>query len=151
MDEHDVEDSNENVRIEIRTDVEHEGEGTVYAVKTAQQGRRRVDFKIGHIDGTYAEGIEYYRDDEVFTSTGMYKISENAPSGRYNDDKFYELIEMDASVTDNTITESKEYDRQGVDTTEWAKERLEGDLTASEVLEDDWLNSAQDHFEDELE
>ncbi|WP_147587320.1 hypothetical protein [Halorubrum lipolyticum] len=151
MGEHDVEDSKEGVQTEIRTDVEYEGEGTVYAVKTAQQGKRRVDFKIGHIDGTYAEGLEYYYDGESFNSTGMYKVPENAPSGRYKDDKFYELIDGDISLTEDSIIESKEHDRQGVDTTEWAKERLEWKPTASEVLNDDWVNSAQDHFEDEFE
>lgn len=151
MGESDVEDNREDIQTEIRTDVEYEGEGTVYAVKTAQQGDRRVDFKIGHIDGTYAEGFEYYHDGNTFTSTGLYKVPENAPSGRYKNSKFYELIEMDVSFTDDTIIETKEYDREGVDTTEWAKERLDLDLTASEVLEDDWLNSAQNHLEDELE
>ncbi|MDV7351090.1 hypothetical protein R3751_15050 [Halorubrum distributum] len=81
----------------------------------------------------------------------MYKVPENAPSGRYKDDKFYELIDGDISLTEDTIIESKEHDRQGVDTTEWAKERLEWEPTASEVLNDDWVNSAQDHFEDEFE
>lgn len=139
------------IQTDIRTAVEYDGEGTVYAVKTAQQGRRRVDFKIGHIDGTYAEGFDYYLDDEIFYTSEMTKIPENGPSGRYKDDKFYELIDGDISMTDDTIIETTEHDRDGVDADEWAEEHLELDPTASEILEDDWPIRAQDLLEEDFD
>lgn len=139
------------VQTDIRTAVEHDGKGTVYAVKTAKQGRRRVDFKIGHIDGTYAQECEYYIDGEIFYTSEMTKVPQNAPSGRYKNDKFHELTDGDISMTEDTITETKEYDRDGIDTDEWAEERLEYDTTASEILEEDWPIRAQDHLEEDLE
>ncbi|MFY4815059.1 hypothetical protein ACOJIV_20540 [Haloarcula sp. AONF1] len=150
MGENSVEDNEGEIQTEIKTAVEYDGEGFVYAVKTAQQGQRRVDFKIGHIDGTYAEGYEYYYDGEVFYTSEMTKVPENAPSGRYKDTEFYELMDADASVTDDTITETKEYDKEGVDTDNWAEDRLEGSLTASELLEEDWPRAAQDILEEDI-
>jgi len=145
-----MDNDNEELRTEVKTDVEFDGEGTVYAVKTVQQGKRRVDSKMGHIDGTFSEGTDYYYDGELFYTTGFYKVPENAPSGRYKDDTFHELLDGDISFDDDRMIRTGEYDLEGVDTSEWAKERLEGATFPQELLHDTWLETAEEHLDREV-
>lgn len=134
-------DSNNNsnsseIRTEKKTEISHSGEGTVYAILTVEQGKRRVDWKIGHIDGTFAEGIDNYYDGELFFRNDFTAIPENAPSGKYKDDKIYRLKEGDASVEDGEVTITKEYDTEGMDATEWALDYF--DSMNPETIMDEW-------------
>jgi hypothetical protein len=139
----------EEFQTEVKTDVSYEGEGTVHGVLTVQQGDRRADFKIGHIDGTYAAGDDYYHKGELFYSTGFTMLPENAPSGEYRDDTFKELLEADVSVKDGRLVDERVYDAEGVDTTEWATSRLEAEYP-NELLEA-WEYAKSKHDDGELE
>jgi len=135
----------DDVQVDIRTNVSHDGEGTVYAVQTAKRGKYRVELKIGHIDGTYAEGSEYYFDGESFYSS-FYKVPENGPSGKYHDDTFYELLESDTTVEDGKLIEKYVHDADGVDVAEWASNRFELDWMA-----DTWSDAITHHTEGQSE
>jgi hypothetical protein len=78
--------STADIHTEISTEVSHEGRGTVYAIKTVTQGDRRVDWKIGHIEGTFAEGAEYYYKGDDFHTDPLQRLPENAPRGRFKHD-----------------------------------------------------------------
>lgn len=139
----------EEIRIDITTDVEFEDEeGTVYAIQTVEEGDRRVDWKIGHIDGTFAEGTDYYYEGERFDRAEFTKMPENAPSGKYKDDRFYELFDLESSFDDGEVTVSKTYDTDGVDTDDWAVKKLEGAFYPETIL-DEWWEDAMEHHREE--
>lgn len=124
------------IRTEKKTEISHSGEGTVYAILTVEQGKRRVDWKIGHIDGTFAEGFDNYYDGDLFFTNDFTAIPENAPSGKYKDDKIYRLEESDASVEDGEVTITEVYDTEGIDATEWALDYF--DTMLPETIIDEW-------------
>jgi len=142
----------EEIHTEISTEVSNEGQGTVYAVQTVQQGDRRVDCKIGHVDRIFAEGAEYYYKGEVFHTDALTQLPENAPRGRYKDDTFHELIDSDSSIEDGKLTETFVYDLDGVDTAEWAKEYFDGQMQMlPETLLEEWWEDKKSRYEEENE
>lgn len=126
----------------IRTDIEFEGEGTVYGVETVQQGKRRIDWKIGHIGGTYAEGWDCYYEGEMFHRAEFKKIPSNGEIGKYEDDGFYELIERDHESGDD------EYgDRQNA--SNWVVRRFGTSVTYPETRLEEWYQPAwESEYED---
>lgn len=130
--------STDDIHTEISTEVSHEGQGTVYAVRTVKQGDRRVDVKIGHIDGTFAEGAEYYYKGDIFHTDALTQAPRNAPRGRYTDDTFHELLDTDSSIEDGKLTETFVYDHDGVDTANWATEYFDAGLLPATLLDEWW-------------
>jgi len=132
--------STDDIHTEISTQVSHEGRGTVYAVQTVRQGDRRVDWKIGHIDGTFAEGADYYHKGEVFHTDPLETLPENAPLGKYKNETFYELIDSTVSTEDGKLIETYVYDLDGVDTAAWAREYLDGHMLPDTLLDEWWVD-----------
>ncbi|SEH56303.1 hypothetical protein SAMN05192561_10762 [Halopenitus malekzadehii] len=142
----------EEIQTEINTNVSHKGKGTVYAVQTVMEGNRRVDWKIGHIDGTFAEGSDYYYKDELFHSNDLQKMSENGSLGKKIKNKtFYELLESDISTDGGKLTEKKVYDLNRVDAAEWATEYLDGNMRPEIILDEWWEDMKSLYDEGELE
>lgn len=141
----------EEIQTEIKAEVSHEGKGTVYAVQTVKQGDRRVDWKIGHIDGTFAEGTDYYYKGELFHSDDLQKMPENAPLGRFQDETFYELLDSDISMDDGKLIEENVYDLDGIDTAEWATEYLDGAMDPETILDEWWGDAKLLYDEGKLE
>jgi hypothetical protein len=142
---------NEEIETEIKTEVSQEGKATVYAVQIVKEGNRRVDWKIGHIDGTFAEGTDYYYKGELFHSEGLQKIPENGPLGKYKDQRFHELLDSDISMDDGKLTEKNVYDLDGVDAGEWATGYLDGNMLPETILDEWWEDVKSRHDEGELE
>lgn len=145
------ESSNSGIQTEINTEVSYEGKGTVYAVQTVKEGDRRVDWKIGHVDGTFAEGIDYYYKGELFCSDDLQKMSMNAPLGKYKDETFHELLDSDLSTDDGKLIEKKVYDLDGVDAAEWATGYLDGKMLPETILDEWWEDMKSLHDEEKLE
>lgn len=140
--------STADIHTEISTEVSHEGRETVYAIKAVTQGDRRVDWKIGHIEGTFAEGAEYYYEGEVFHTDPLQRLPENAPLGRFKDDTFHELIGSNSSIEDGKLTETYVYDLEGVDSATWAEEYVDVQMLP-ETLLDEWWEDKRSHHDDE--
>ena len=124
------------IHIEISTEVSHGGRGTVYAIKTVTQRHRRVDWKIRHIEGTFAEGAEYYYKRDDFYTDPLQRLPENAPRGRFKDNSFHELIDSDSSIEDGKLTEAYAYDFEGVDSATWAEEYVDIQMLPETLLND---------------
>ena len=139
----------EEIHTEIKTDVDFEGEGTVYAIETVQQGDRRLDWKMSHIDGTYAEGFDYYYKGELFKRVEFEELPQDAPSGRYKDDRFHELLDGEVRIEDGRMIETKEYDAEGVDTTDWAIRRFGGSIIGPQTILEEWYESYKEDYEAE--
>jgi len=141
--------SSEEIIVEFDTDVEFEGQkGTVYAVQTVRQGDRRTDWKVGHVDGSYAEAFDHYYKGELFESNELVKITENGPLGKYKDDRFYPLLDSDYSQGDGEMTESKTYDTEGIDASEWAVGYMDGNFMPETILDEFWEEAKSDYDED---
>jgi hypothetical protein len=139
--------STADIHTEISTEVSHEGRGTVYAIKTVTQGDRRVDWKIGHIEGTFAEGAEYYYKGDDFHTDPLQRLPENSPRGRFKDDSFHELIDSDSSIEDGKLTETYAYDFEGVDSATWAEEYVDIQMLP-ETLLNEWCEDKISHHQD---
>lgn len=137
----------EDIHDEIITDVAFPDEdGTVHALRRIVQGDRRVDWKMGHIDGTFAEASDYYYDGEMFEQNPIVTIPENGPSGRYTDEKFYETLDVEPDFEDGDVTII--HDEEGADAVERAVVQLEGSMGAETIL-DEWWTAAWSRQEDD--
>lgn len=119
----------------IRTDIEFEGEGTVYGVETVQHGDRRIDWKVGHIDGTFAEGWDCYYQGDMFHRAEFQKIPSNGEIGRYEDDAFYELIDRDHESGENEYGEGK-------NASNWVIQRFGTSIVPPETRFKEWYQPA---------
>lgn len=136
----------EAINSEILTDVEFEDEpGTVYAVRRITQGDRRVDWKVGHIEGTFAEGYDCYHEGELFERGPLQKIPENGPTGRYKDTTFRPLLHMDTSIEDGKMTIKKVYDADQADASEWATGFIEASMLAETIMGEWWGDAWDRH------
>lgn len=115
----------------IRTDIEFDGKGTVYGVETVRHGDRRHDWKMGHIDGTYAEGEDLYYKGELFHSTEFSKNPQEHLFGKFEDDAFYELIDRD-----HESGEDEYGDRQ--DASNWVVQRFGLSIIEPKVRLNEW-------------
>ena len=140
----------DEISSEILTEVEFDDEpGTVYAVQRVEKGEKRVDWKIGHIDGTFAEGHDFYDEGEMFESGQLQTMPENGPSGRYKDTKFHELLDFEVSVEDGKMIERRVYDVDGVDTSKWAIRYLDGSFLLETILDEWWGDAWERHSKKE--
>jgi len=134
------EENNGEIHDEVLTDVDFPDEkGTVYAVRRVEQGSRRIDWKIGHIKGTYAEAIDLYHNGEELDINPLEKIPENGPSGRYKDSTFHELLDAEMNIEDGKIISKKVHDLDGIDAVEWAAGKAEGAFMAETILDEWWV------------
>ena len=124
---------------EVLTDVDFpDEEGTVYAVRRVEQGSRRIDWKIGHIDGTYAEAIDLYYNGEELDIQPLQTVPENSPLGMYKDSTFHELLDGETKVEDGKLISRKVYDLDGIDAVEWAADKVETTFMAETILDEWW-------------
>ncbi|MUV85310.1 hypothetical protein GJ631_01595 [Natronomonas sp. CBA1123] len=78
------------------TALEFEGEGYILAARIAEQGDRKIVWKIGHKDGDFAEATNLYYKRELLHKGELMKLTQNAPSWRFNEtNDFQPLEDMD--------------------------------------------------------
>lgn len=136
----DSETHSEEIHDEVITDIEFPSEkGTVYAVRRVEQGSRRIDWKVGHINGTYAEGIDLYYDGEELDVSPLTEMPENGPLGMYKDSSFHELLDGETEIEDGKLTVKKVYDADGIDAVEWAAGKVESAFRAETILDEWWV------------
>jgi hypothetical protein len=87
---------NKPIQSEIMTDLEFEGEGDVLAARIAEQGDRKIVWKIGHKDGDFAEATDLHYEGVLLHKVELMKLTQNAPAGRFNENgDFPPLEDMD--------------------------------------------------------
>jgi len=132
--------NNGEIHDEVLTNVDFPDEkGTVYAVRRVEQGSRRIDWKVGHIDGTYAEATDLYHHGEELDINPLEKIPQNAPSGKYKDSTFHERLDGETKVEDGKLITKEVHDLDGIDAVEWAADKINGAFTAETILDEWWV------------
>lgn len=112
--------------------------GTVYAVHRVTQGPRRVDWKVGHIDGTFANGWEFYHEGDQFEGGPLETAPGNAMSEKYKDTRVHELLKSEIEVEDGKMIQTKVYDLDGVNATDWAISYVTGNYLPETILYELW-------------
>lgn len=137
---HESEENTGEIHDEVLTNVDFPDEkGTVYAVRRVEQGSRRIDWKVGHIDGTYAEAVDLYHDGEELDIDPLQTVPENGPMGMYKDSTFHELLDAETKVEDGKLITKEVHDLDGIDAVEWAAGKVEGAFAAETILDEWWV------------
>lgn len=138
----------ESVQSEVLSDVEYEGEGEILAGRTAEQGDRRLVWKIGYKEGDFAEATDLYHKGELLDEGKLRKMPENAPSGTFDENGDFRPLENMGATDDGEIV--CEYG-PATDGVEWAVEYLEGGgLTPETLLDEIWENMKEQYDEGTL-
>lgn len=99
--------SDVTIHTEIKTDVQYDEQGKTLAVQTVEQGKRRLDWRVGFKNGSFAEAHDLYFDEELLHSpTELGEISE-WPSGKLTEEN--EFLPLEDMVTDSDGDIHREY------------------------------------------
>lgn len=83
------------IHTEIKTDVQYEEQGKTLAVQTVKQSKRRLDWRVGFKDGSFAEAHDLYFNKKLLNRPDELRSISEWPNGKLNDkNEFFPVEEM---------------------------------------------------------
>lgn len=134
----------EEIHTEISTGDEYDGPGVTLAILTIERGERRLDYRIGYRNQSFAETHDLYHHEKLLHQ-GELKHMPDRPNGKFAGGTYHELLDASIKLEDDKIIEKKVWEREGTDDAEWAKGYLKSAVYPEEEIGEVWDVLKQKH------